>query len=145
SGYQGFFVYEKTLFARAMHEFKLWSEKVASGDPAFPKDVDMQVSFIAEKAAGKPVLVIEMINGNKDGRDDGGANSAFLDQVVARVVGDARSAPDRGFKGKHPLSFMTDAKVRRHDFTPGGREFDLPIKKRMNCTKHALSASFVDA
>ena len=73
-GYQGYFVYEKGLFSRAMNEFKVWSEKVASGDPAFPKDVDLQISLIADKAAGKPVLVIEMINGNRDGRNDGGRN-----------------------------------------------------------------------
>src|SRR5262249_3386377 len=141
----GFFVYEKGMFARAMNEFRVWSEKVASQDPAFPKDVDMQISLIAEKAAGRPVVVIEMINGNKDGRDDGGRNSAFLDEVVQRITGDQRPAPGRGHHGAHPLSFMTNAKVRRDDFTPGGREFDLPIKKRMNCTKRALSARFINA
>src|SRR5262245_56614037 len=144
-GYQGYFVYETGLFARAMNEFKLWSEKVASGDPAFPKDVDLQISLMAEKAGGKPVLVIEMINGNRDGRNDGGRNSGFLEQVVTRITRGAQGIPGRGYQGARPLSFMTDAKVRRRDFTPGGREFDLPVKKRMNCTKGALSATFVDA
>ena len=144
-GYQGYLVYEKGLFARAMNEFKLWSEKVASGDPAFPRDVDLQISLIAEKAAGKPVLVVEMISGNRDGRDDGGRNSRFLEQVVARITGGTREVPGRGFQGNRPLSFMTDAKVRRKDFTAGGREFDLPVRKRMNCTKRPLSATFIDA
>jgi len=40
---------------------------------------------------------------------------------------------------------MTDAKVRRLDFTAGGREFDLPVRKRMNCTKRPLSTTFIDA
>ena len=145
SGYQGFFVYDKAMFARAMNEIRVWSEKVASQDPAFPNDVDVQISLIAEKAAGKPAVIVEMIYGNKDGRDDGGRNSAFLDEVVKRIVGDQRMAPGRGHQGAHPLSFMTNAKVRRDDFTPGGREFDLPIKKRMNCTKRALSATFINA
>jgi len=144
-GYQGYFVYDKGLFGRAMNEFKVWSEKVASADPAFPKDVDLQISLIAEKAAGKPVLVIEMINGNKDGRNDGGRNSGFLEQVVTNITGGTRGIPDLGYQGIRPLSFMTDAKVRRRDFTSSGREFDLPYEKRMNCTKRPLSATFVDA
>jgi FAD/FMN-containing dehydrogenase len=143
-GYQGFLVYEKGLFARAMNEFKVWSEKVASGDPAFPKDVDLQISLIADKVAGKPVLVIEMINGNRDGRNDGGRNSRFLEQVLMDITRGTQGVPDYGFQGNRPLSFMTDAKVRRRDFVDG-REFNLPYEKRMNCTKRALSATFVNA
>jgi hypothetical protein len=118
SGYQGFFVYEKGMFARAMNEFRVWSEKVASQDPAFPKDVDMQISLIAEKAAGRPVVVIEMINGNKDGRDDGGRNSAFLDEVVKRITGDQRPAPGRGHHTSANFSARDDGNGHVEIFDP---------------------------
>src|SRR5262249_27653810 len=119
-------------------------EKVASGDPAFPKDVELTISLIAGEVAGKPVLVIEMISGNKDGQKDGGRNSRFLEQVLTDITRGTQGVPDYGFQGNHPLSFMTDAKVRRRDFVDG-REFNLPYQKRMNCTKRPLSATFVKA
>lgn len=144
-GYQGFFVYEKSLFSRAMYEVKAWSEKVVSGDPALPRDVDMQLSLIADKFSGKPLIAIEMVNGNRDGRNDGGRNRQFLEQTLRNIVRGASGIPDAGYQGNRPLSFMSDAKVRRDLTTDDGREFAEPYKKRLNCTKHPLSAAFVDA
>lgn len=74
-GYQGFFVYDKDLFRRAVNEVKAWSENIVSADPAFPQDVDMEISIKADTPPGKPLMSIEMVNGNRDGRDDGGAQS----------------------------------------------------------------------
>ena len=144
-GYQGYFVYEKSLFNRAMNELKVWTEKVVSRDPALPRDVDMQLSLIADKFSGRPVIVIEMVNGNRDGRKHGGRNRQFLEQTLRNITRGASGIPDLGgYQGDRPLSFMSDAKVRR-DLTTDGREFAEPYKKRLNCNKHPLSATFVDA
>jgi FAD/FMN-containing dehydrogenase len=146
SGYQGFFLYDKSLFSRALNEVKVWSEKIVSGDPAFPPDVDMEISLFAGAIPGKPILVIEMVNGNRDGRDDQGRNRQVLEQTVRNITQGASGIPDMGaYQGERPLSFMSDSFVRRRDFTPDGREFAEPYKKRLNCTKRAVSAAFVDA
>ena len=77
--------------------------------------------------------------------DDGGRNRQFLDQTLQEHhPGRIRNSGPGGYQGDRPLSFMSDAKVRR-DLTIDGREFAEPYKKRLNCTKHPLSATFVDA
>ena len=143
-GYQGFFVYEKALFRRAVDEVKAWTEKVVSGDPAFPQDVDMEISLIADTFSGKPVIVVELVHGNRDGRNDQGHSAQFLEQTLRNITGGASGIPDLGYQGNRPLSFMADAFVRRRDFTEDGREFPEPYKKRLNCTKRPLRTDFVD-
>jgi FAD/FMN-containing dehydrogenase len=145
-GYQGFFGYEKSLFSRAVNEVKVWTEKIVSGDSAFPQDVDMEISLFADTPPGKPIIVIELVNGNRDGRNDQGRNRQFLEQTLRNITRGASGIPELGgYQGERALSFMADSFVRRRDFTSDGREFAEPYKKRMNCTKRPLSADFVDA
>jgi FAD/FMN-containing dehydrogenase len=146
SGYQGFFGYEKSLFSRAVNEVKDWTEKIDSRDSAFPQDVDMEISLFADTPPGKSILVIELVNGNRDGRNDQGRNHRFLEQTLRNITGGASGIPELGgYQGERPLSFMADSFVRRSDFTRDGREFAEPYKKRLNCTKRPLSAAFVNA
>jgi hypothetical protein len=142
-GHQGYFVYEKSLFRRALNQVKAWTEKVFSQDPAFPSDVDMNLALITDKFSGKPGVVIELVNGNRDGRNDQGRNLQFLEECLKYITIGASGIPDLGYRGNRPLSFMSDAKVRR-DFIDG-REFAEPYKKRLNCTKRPLSDPFVNA
>jgi hypothetical protein len=145
-GYQGFFGYEKSLFSRAVNEVKVWTEKIVSGDSAFPQDVDMEISLFADTPPGKPIIVIELVNGNRDGRNDQGRNRQFLEQTLRNITRGASGIPELGgYQGERALSFMADSFVRRRDFTSDGREFAEPYKKRMNCTKRPVSATFVDA
>ena len=143
-----FYVYERRLFNAAMNEVKDWTEKIASKDPRLPPDADMSMSIIDAKFFGKPVYVLELVNGNRDGRDDGGLNRRFLEQTRSNILRGAswwnrNGIPFRGFVGNRPLSFMSDAFVRRRDFTKEGREYDEPYKKRLNCTKRPLTTAFV--
>ncbi len=141
-GYEGFFIYEKSLFKRAVDQVRAWTESIASGDPAFPSDVDMQIDILDEAYEGQAVVIVELVSGNRDGRDDGGRNRRFLEQVKSNITEETAA---RGFEGNQPLSFMADAFVRRKDFTPDGREYALPYEKRYNCAKRPLSGAFVDA
>jgi hypothetical protein len=146
SGYQGFFGYKKSLFSRAMNEVKDWTEKIDSRDSTFPQDVDMEISLFADTPPGKHILVIELVNGNRDGRNDQGHNHRFLEQTIRNITRGASGIPELGgYQGERPLSFMADSFVRRSDFTGDGREFAEPYKKRLNCAKRPLSAAFVDA
>jgi FAD/FMN-containing dehydrogenase len=143
-----FYVYERELFNAAMNEVKDWTEKIASKDPRLPPDADMSMSIIDAKFFGKPVYVLELVNGNRDGRDAGGINRRFLEQTRSNILRGAswwnrNGIPFRGFVGNRPLSFMSDAFVRRRDFTKEGREYDEPYKKRLNCTKRPLTTAFV--
>jgi hypothetical protein len=104
----------------------------------------MNMTLAADRFSGRPGMIIEMVNGNRDGRNDQGRNQRFLEQTFRNITLGASGIPDLGYQGNRPLSFMSDAKVRRY-FTTDGREFDLPVNKRLNCTKHPLSATFVDA
>jgi FAD/FMN-containing dehydrogenase len=149
-GFSHFLPYEKTLCSTMMNEVRIWTEKVASRDASLPQDVDLAVSLICNKFFDGAALVLEAVNGNRDGEDDGGRNRRFLEQARDNILSGAspqyRSGiPGRGFEGEYPLSFMADAFVRRHDMGEDGREFPLPYKKRLNCDKGALSAAFVSA
>lgn len=145
-GYQGFYLYDKDLFRRAVNEIKLWSEKIVSADPAFPPDVDMEISIKGGTPPQPPIVVIELVNGNRDGRDDQGRNQHFLAQTLTSITQGASGIAELGgYQGERSLSFMADSFVRRKDFTPDGREFAEPYKKRLNCTKQSLSHAFVDA
>ena len=92
--------------------------------------------------------MLELVNGNRDGRDDGDLNRQFLEQTRSNILRGAswwnrNAIPFREFVGSRPLSFMSDAFVRRRDFTKEGREYDEPYKKRLNCTKRPLTTAFV--
>lgn len=81
-----FYVYERRLFNAAMNEVKDWTEKIASKDPRLPPDADMSMSIIDAKFFGKPVYVLELVNGNRDGRDDGGLNRQLLEQTRSNIL-----------------------------------------------------------
>jgi hypothetical protein len=60
----------KNLFSRAVNEVKDWTEKIVSRDPTLPRDVDMEISLFADTPPGKAALVIELVKGNRDGRNE---------------------------------------------------------------------------
>ena len=95
-GYQGFLWYEKSLFSRAVNEVKDWTEKIVSRDSAFPQDVDMEISLFADTPPGKPIIVIEMVNGNRDGQNDQGRNQQFLEQTLTNITRGASGIPGLG-------------------------------------------------
>ena len=149
-GSSRFLLYEKRLFSTTLNEARIWTEQLVAEKPTLPRDVEMAVSLINDKFFGHGVLAVELVNGNRDGRDDGGRNRRFLEQTRGKILRGAswwnRSGiPFRGFEGKRSLSFMADAFVRRKDMGRDGREFPLPYKKRLNGTKRPLSAAFVSA
>lgn len=148
-GYAGTFVYQKSLFLTAMKEIKRWTEMVANGDSSLPPDVDMCMTVASDKILGRGAFLLELVDGNKDGKDDGGANRRFLKKASENVLSGKsfwnRGLPCVGFEGDKSLSFMADAFVRRTGTTDDGREFPQPYKKRLNCTKRPLDTAFVNA
>lgn len=143
-GYAGTFLYDKRLFHDAMQEIQRWTAMVASG-VGLPPDVDMCMTVASDKVLGYPVYLLEMVNGNKDGGDDGGSNDEFLARARRNIVGGTwRKIPCKGFEGKRPISYMADFFVRREGTTADGREFPEPYQKRLNCTKLALNDTFVE-
>jgi hypothetical protein len=89
--------------------------------------------------------LLEIVNGNKDGKDDRGANVKFLKTAIDNIVGDYWAFPCVGYEAPQTLSYMANSFVRRSGTTSDGREFADPYKKRVNCTTQPLSTKFVEA
>jgi FAD/FMN-containing dehydrogenase len=91
-----FYVYERRLFNAAMNEVKDWTEKIASKDPRLPPDADMSMSIIDAKFFGKPVYALELVNGNRDGREASIADSS------SRLAATSSAAPRGGIETESP-------------------------------------------
>ena len=141
------FVYGKNLFRGAMKEIQRWTEQIAAGSPDLPSDVDLCVTVVNVGSSGLAALLLEMVDGNRDG-GNGTGNRDHLLQAQERILDHRRwwnaEVPCRGYQGRRTLSFMSDAKVRRTGTTEDGREFAEPYKKRLNCSKQPLEAGFVE-
>ncbi|MGA2590008.1 MAG: FAD-dependent oxidoreductase [Bryobacteraceae bacterium] len=145
-GYSRAFPYDKPMFRRAMYEIKRWTELVTSNPAGLPPDVDMCMTVVSSSGVlTRPaVYLLEMVNGNRDGKDDGGANDQFLKTAVNNIVGDSWYFPCHGYEDRQTLSYMANSFVRRSGTTPDGREFPEPYKKRLNFTKQPLITRFVE-
>jgi FAD/FMN-containing dehydrogenase len=144
-GYTGAFIYEKPLFRKAMDEVKRWTEMVTAKPAGLPPDVDMFMTLVSRSWPLDAIYLLEIVNGNKDGEDDGGANVKFLKTAINNIVGDYWSIPCVGYEAPETLSYMANSFVRRTGTTPDGREFADPYKKRLNCTRQPLSTKFVES
>jgi FAD/FMN-containing dehydrogenase len=144
-GYTGAFVYEKPLFRKAMDEIKRWTEMITAKPARLPPDVDMFMTVVSRSWPLDAIYLLEIVNGNKDGEDDGGANVKFLKTAIDNIVGDSWSIPCVGYEAPETLSYMANSFVRRSGTTADGREFADPYKKRVNCTRQPLSTKFVEA
>ncbi len=142
------FVYGRNLFLGAMKEIRRWTEQIAGGSADLPPDVDLCVTVVnGPLAPGWGLMLLEMVNGNKDG-GSGAGNRSYLLAAQQRILSHRRwwnrKVPCRGYEGGHALSFMSNRKVRREGTTEDGREFKEPYEKRLNCTKQPLSTAFVE-
>ncbi len=144
-GYSGAFIYEKSLFRKAMDEIQRWTQWVAAKPAGLPPDVDMCMTVVSRSWPIDAVYLLEIVNGNKDGKDDGGTNVKFLETAIDNIVGDYYALPCVGYEGPESLSYMANSFVRRTGTTPDGREFADPYKKRLNCTRQPLTTKFVAA
>lgn len=144
-GYKAAFIYDKSLFRQAMDEIKRWTELVAAKPAKLPPDVDMCMTVVSRSWPVDGLYLLEMVNGNKDGEDDGGANNQFLKTAINNIASDYHSIPCSGYEDFETLSYMANSFVRRSGTTPDGREFAQPYKKRLNCTKQPLVTKFVDS
>ncbi|MDB5579624.1 MAG: hypothetical protein JWR80_4800 [Bradyrhizobium sp.] len=145
-GYSGAFSYNKALFRKAMDEIQRWTQWVAAKPAGLPPDVDMCMTVVSHRSfLTDAIYLLEIVNGNKDGQDDGGANVAFLKTAINNIVGSSWALPCIGYEGPETLSYMANSFVRRTGTTPDGREFADPYKKRLNCTKQPISTKFVTA
>ena len=142
-GYSGAFIYGKPLFRKAMDEIQRWTQWVAQRPAGLPPDVDMCMTVVSRSWPIDAIYLLEIVNGNKSGQDDGGANVAFLKTAIDNIVGDYWAIPCVGYEGPEALSYMANSFVRRTGTTPDGREFADPYKKRLNCTKQPLTTTFV--
>lgn len=142
-GFKGAFAYSKPLFGRAMEMIQLWTNLVKSNNAVLPPDVDMCMTVVSNWL--QPIYLLELVNGNKRGPDDDGSkNNAFLMAVKNNIIQWYNINLDCDkYEGKKALSFMANSFVRRSGTTPDGREFPEPYKKRLNCTKLALTTTFV--
>jgi FAD/FMN-containing dehydrogenase len=146
-GCQAAYIYHKELFHQAMCEVKRWTELIAADPPGLPPDVDLFMTVVSSPGwwRPEPVYLLEMVNGNKAGKDDDGAkNIEFLTTAKNNITGGFHAIPCMGYEGPETLSYMANSFVRRSGTTPDGREFPDPYKKRLNCTKQPLSTKFVD-
>jgi FAD/FMN-containing dehydrogenase len=144
-GYSRAFIYGKPLFRRAMGEIQRWTGLVASKSAELPPDVDMCMTVVSRDWPVDGIYLLEIVNGNKDGEDDGGANNRFLETAINNITADSYHIPCVGYEDLEPLSYMANSFVRRSGTTPDGREFAEPYKKRLNCTKQPLSTKFVNS
>lgn len=142
-GYQAAFFYHKSLFRKAMDEIQRWTELVATKSTELPPDVDMFMTVVSREFDA--IYLLEMVNGNRDGENDGGRNNRFLEQAIYSITGDYYALPCFGYQHYETLSYLANSIVRRSSTTPDGREFAYPYKKRLNCTKQPLSTTFVEA
>lgn len=149
-GYSRAFWYGKSLFQKGMEEIQRWTKLVASGSAEIPPDVDMCMTVTSGVWEGwtprPPYYLLEIVNGNKDGKDDGGSNNRFLKTAIKNITSETwRQFPCHGFEGDEDLSYMANSFVRREGTTEDGREFPYPYKKRLNCTKQPLTTKFVES
>jgi FAD/FMN-containing dehydrogenase len=146
-GYKSAYIYHKELFRKAMHEIRRWTELVADKHPGMPPDVDMCMTVVSRDWwVIDGIYLLEMVNGNKDGKDDGGVNNNFLKTAINNIASDYYALPCAGYyEGPETLSYMANSFVRRSGTTADGREFPQPYKKRLNCTKQPLSTTFVES
>jgi hypothetical protein len=145
-GYRAAYIYHKELFRKGMDEIRRWTELVAAKPPGMPPDVDMCMTVVSRDWPVDGIYLLEMVNGNKDGEDDGGANNNLLKTAINNIAGDYYALPCSGYyEDFETLSYMANSFVRRSGTTPDGREFAQPYKKRLNCTGQALSTKFVES
>jgi FAD/FMN-containing dehydrogenase len=146
-GYQRAFLYHKELVRKAMVEAQRWSRLVASNSKDLPPDVDMFMTVISSSRWWLPdgIYLLEIVYGNTGGAQDSGKKQIeFLKTAIDNIAGDNYSIPCQGYERPETLSSIMNSIVRRTGTTPDGREFPQPYKKRLNCTKDALSQKFVD-
>ena len=146
-GSADYFFYSKDLFRKAMKEIQQWTEQISEeGTPNIPPDVDMSVSLYAPQILNQTLLILEMVNGNKN-NDDGADNRRYLKDAKRRIQGRGLFKYRRipfflGYRGrKHGLSYLSNEKVRR---AMGAREYPEPYLKRLNCTKKPISDAFIE-
>lgn len=128
-----------------MDEIQRWTQWVAAKPAGLPPDVDICMTVVSRSWPIDAIYLLEIVNGNKDGKDDGGANVAFLKTAIDNIVGDYTALPCVGYEGPETLSYMANSFVSRTGTTPDGREFADPYKKRLNCTKQPIRMKFVAA
>lgn len=157
-GSQGFtrtFPYNRSGWAAAFTQLRLWSEREHAG--ALPAGVDLFLSVISSDAELLPnanlrpsVLLVEATAlaaagapEIKQAVDAIEAEVSWLDRIGARVVDLASGSPN----GPTPLSLIVHHGVRTTSALggmPGGREFGLPYKKSLYVTRDPLPAAFCD-
>ena len=79
-----------------MDEIQRWTEWVAAKPAGLPPDVDMCMTVVSRSWPIDAIYLLEIVNGNKDGQDDGGANVQFLKTAINNIVGDSWRPSLRG-------------------------------------------------
>jgi len=146
-GFKQVFPYNKKMFKAALEKVQEWTERIQIGaENPLPDDVDMCITVTEQPY---PILLVELVHGNASGaQDDAGFKE--IENVVNHIKEQFPSnllwwVQEKVFKlggyyyGKKSLSELSESFVR-----PISREFELPYKKRLNCTMHPLCSEFVE-
>ena len=144
-GYATLGRYKKALYMDVMKQAQQWTKDVAAKtlrpDIDFMMTVESRSRFYVPPV---PVMLVELVHSNLGGPGE----VVDGDQVFMPVINAAGGLSDRWtwkrLHGTTLLSDLSDFFVRRvPETTWHGREFDLPYKKRVNCTTDALTDAFV--
>lgn len=136
--------YDTNRYWNLMKEVQKWTRGVEAGTLAPGIDFTMTVESSSMPFL-PPIHLVELVHSNPAGPGE----PVDGDEVFKSIIDSANDAAGLWSQftsqGTEALSSLSDSFVRRYPkTTSGGREFDLPYKKRINCTASALTNEFVD-
>jgi len=135
----------KEGFRAAMEHFRLWVDRQSRGK--LPPGIDLFLTVVSGDFPRPAALVVETMCTSKAGLPEIQAVVDAVDGAVPEWISFAAHF-DSSVNGPAKLSVIADEGVRKigvFGLPKSGREFDLPYKKSVHCTKKPFTVKFRDA